>query len=130
MGILFIMFISVIMGGVFGILWDDALTGFITGSYIGLLFGPSTGFIVLGGRAYIQHIILRLFFYLSGYMPLNYVRFLDYCAERILLRKVGGGYIFIHRLLLEHFASLSEEDIKRLASSDPPPSSISPPIPP
>jgi hypothetical protein len=33
-------------------------------------------------------------------------RFLDYAAERILLRKVGGGYIFVHRLLLEYFALL------------------------
>ncbi len=36
----------------------------------------------------------------------SYSRFLDYAAERILLRKVGGGYIFAHRLLLEYFASL------------------------
>jgi len=27
------------------------------------------------------------------------------CAERIFLRKVGGGYIFVHRLLMEHSAS-------------------------
>jgi hypothetical protein len=40
-----------------------------------------------------------------GAMPLDYVRFLDYAAERVFLRKVGGGYIFVHRLLLEHFAS-------------------------
>jgi hypothetical protein len=39
-------------------------------------------------------------------MPWNYPRFLDYAAERILLRKVGGGYIFVHRLLLEYFAAL------------------------
>lgn len=31
------------------------------------------------------------------------------------LRKVSGSYIFIHRLLIEHFASLTEEDIKRLS---------------
>jgi predicted NACHT family NTPase len=31
----------------------------------------------------------------------------DYATERILLRKVGNGYIFAHRLLLDHFASLS-----------------------
>jgi hypothetical protein len=37
--------------------------------------------------------------------PWNYVKFLDYAAERILLRKVGGGYIFIHRMLLEYFAA-------------------------
>ncbi len=39
-------------------------------------------------------------------MPWNYTRFLDDTARRILLRKVGGGYIFVHRLLLEYFASL------------------------
>ena len=38
-------------------------------------------------------------------MPWNYPRFLDYAAERILLRKVGGGYIFTHRLLLEYFVT-------------------------
>ena len=43
-----------------------------------------------------------------GYAPWNYVAFLDSCAERILLRKVGSGYIFVHRLLLEYFASLDE----------------------
>jgi len=41
-------------------------------------------------------------------MPWNYPRFLDYAAKRILLRKVGGGYMFVHRLLLEYFASLEE----------------------
>jgi hypothetical protein len=27
-----------------------------------------------------------------------------------------GGYIFIHRYLMEYFASLTEEDIKRLSA--------------
>jgi hypothetical protein len=30
--------------------------------------------------------------------------FLDYAAERLFLRKVGGGYSFIHRLLQDYFA--------------------------
>jgi hypothetical protein len=34
---------------------------------------------------------------------------LTYCVERIFLRKVGGSYIFIHQLLMEHFASLYTE---------------------
>jgi hypothetical protein len=42
----------------------------------------------------------------NGSIPRNYARFLDYAAERILLRKAGGGYIFIHRLLLDYFSSL------------------------
>ena len=45
--------------------------------------------------------------YRNGSLPFrDLVPFLDYCAERIFLRKVGGGYIFVHRLLMEHFASL------------------------
>ena len=38
--------------------------------------------------------------------PWNYDRFLDYAADRTILRKVGG-YIFIHRLLLDHFAKMA-----------------------
>ena len=45
----------------------------------------------------------------NGSIPWNYVKFLDYAAERILLRKVGGGYIFIHRMLLEYFAVRYDE---------------------
>jgi len=34
-------------------------------------------------------------------------------GNRIFLQKVGGGYIFIHRLLLEHFAQSSLEPVGR-----------------
>ena len=46
-------------------------------------------------------------------MPLRYVPFLDYCAERILLRKVGGGYIFIHRTFLEHMARIDPDALAK-----------------
>ena len=52
-----------------------------------------------------------------SYIPWNYAHFLDYCHERIFLRNVGGGYIFIHRMLLEHFANMTDEDIERIATS-------------
>jgi hypothetical protein len=42
-------------------------------------------------------------------MPWNYARFLDFCTECILLRKVGGGYVFLHRLLMDYFAALDTE---------------------
>ncbi len=61
-----------------------------------------------GGIACIQHVLLRWHLWRAGSIPWNYPRFLDYTAEHILLRKVGGGYIFVHRLLLEYFASLAE----------------------
>ena len=44
--------------------------------------------------------------YRLGDAPWNYARFLDYATERLFLQKVGGGYIFIHRMLLEHFAQM------------------------
>jgi hypothetical protein len=33
----------------------------------------------------------------------------DYAADRIILRKVGGGYIFIHRMVMEYFAALEAD---------------------
>lgn len=62
-----------------------------------------------GGMDVIQHFILRFILFGKRNIPFAYVRFLDYAAERILLRKVGGGYIFIHRLLLEHFAAMESK---------------------
>ena len=79
----------------------------------GLLLGLSLGLVlglVFGGHNCIQHLVLRIMLWRNGFAPLNYVRFLDYAAGRIFLRKVGGGYIFVHRLLLEYFASLEPEE--------------------
>jgi hypothetical protein len=45
----------------------------------------------------------------GGSLPLRLVPFLDHAAERIFLRKVGG-YIFIHRMLLDYFAVLHAKD--------------------
>jgi hypothetical protein len=47
----------------------------------------------------------------NGSAPWRYAAFLDYAAERILLRKVGGGYTFIHRYLRDYFASLEAASI-------------------
>jgi hypothetical protein len=72
---------------------------------IGLFFGLIGG-LAMGGSAYLKHYVLRFLLWRNDYAPLNYIRFLDYAAERVFLRKVGGGYIFTHRLLMEYFASL------------------------
>lgn len=76
----------------------------------GLTSGLTSGLVVglaFGGYAVLSHLALRVVLWRHGAMPLNYVRFLDYCVERIFLRRVGGGYIFVHRMLLEYFASLN-----------------------
>ena len=59
-----------------------------------------------GGLDVIQHYTLRLMLAGRGYMPLACARFLDHAVALALLRRAGGGYLFIHRLLLEHFAEL------------------------
>jgi len=63
------------------------------------------GFAWFGGREVIMHTSLRAVLSLTRQTPRNLVRFLDHCVELDFLRKVGGGYVFIHRYLLEYFAS-------------------------
>ncbi len=78
----------------------------LTDLFSGILFGGILfGFLQFGAIAVVQHYVLRLMLYLEGFTPLNIVRFLNYASRLILLRKVGGSFQFIHRLLLEHFAA-------------------------
>jgi hypothetical protein len=58
----------------------------------------------------ISHLALRLVLGASEALPLRLITFLDAAADRVLLRKVGGGYIFVHRLLLEHFVDMDDTD--------------------
>ncbi|MBA2393992.1 MAG: hypothetical protein H0V70_14785 [Ktedonobacteraceae bacterium] len=55
-----------------------------------------------------QHAFLRLRLSRAGYMPWHYADFLDAMYKRLLLRKIGGGYTFAHRLLRKYFAELNE----------------------
>ena len=75
------------------------------GLTVGLGNGVTAG-LIIGGSASIRHFTLRLRLYRMGHIPWNYARFLDHAADRLFLQKVGGGYIFIHRMLLEHFAQM------------------------
>lgn len=74
----------------------------------GLLFGVAVAMLVAGITA-TKHYVLRALFALRGHAPWRYRRFLDYGVQLIFLRRVGGGYIFIHRLLLEYLASHAHE---------------------
>lgn len=58
--------------------------------------------------------MMRSSYTIQGFFPWNYDHFLDYATERIFLRKVGGGYIFIHRMLMEYFAGLTPEEQQAL----------------
>ncbi len=86
----------------------DVRTAFYWGICSGIIL-----FLFFGGYTVIQHLILRLILYKERKTPLNLKMFLDHCVDLIFLRRVGGGYIFVHRLLMEHFAELyTEHEIK------------------
>lgn len=72
---------------------------------VGLALGLLTS-TFFGSLAVIQHNVLRLILAYLDRLLLRLVSFLDSAVELIFLQKVGGGYIFIHRLLMDHFADL------------------------
>ncbi len=104
--------VALIFGGGFGLMASLLNTG-ESGNYLTSVsvFAPMFGIFTalwFGGLDVIKHFTLRFILWRTGQMPWNCSRFLDYAAEHIFLRKVGGGYIFIHRMLMEHFATMSE----------------------
>lgn len=80
-------------------------TSILFGLSFGLMIGQIVGF-NRGLGAAVKHYALRLVLCINDKMPYDFIPFLNYCAKLILLKKVGGGYIFIHRMLLEYFAKL------------------------
>ncbi|MDD5320453.1 MAG: TIR domain-containing protein [Methylococcales bacterium] len=103
-----VMIIPVLIFGLILGLTGNLKSGLIFALIVGLIGGLNRG---LG--AVIKHYALRLALWLSGKTPFRFIPFLDYCAKLILLKKVGGGYIFIHRMLLEYFAKLGDQRDQR-----------------
>ncbi|MCA9658574.1 MAG: hypothetical protein KC486_09530, partial [Myxococcales bacterium] len=79
---------------------------------VGIAVGAAVA-LAVGGFAALGHAILRLLLAREGAAPLAYGRLLERATERALLRRVGGGYVFYHRLLAEYFAAHAE---RRLAA--------------
>lgn len=98
-----------LMGGLSGI-----FGGFLVGAPLyGLVYGLSSaalvgvfGAVVSGLYPCVSHLALRIVLWRSGALPWNLAAFLDDAAQRIILRRAGGGYTFVHRLLLEYVAGL------------------------
>lgn len=72
----------------------------------------SIGFITTafqyGGKAFLEHWLLRFLLWSEGSLPLNLQRFLDHVVRRTFMCRVGEGYIFVHRLPMEYFATKKE----------------------
>ncbi|MCA9872306.1 MAG: hypothetical protein KC441_01590, partial [Anaerolineales bacterium] len=101
-----------LIGGLSGGLIGGLIFGLSGGLIFGLSVGLIFGFYKYGGMIPIQHYTLRCLLARTGILPFPFrdrrlIAFLDAMHERILLRRVGGGWIFIHRSLVEYFASLS-----------------------
>ena len=82
------------------------LNGLYFGAFSSLIGGQGAGIIC------IKHLVLRILIYISQGGPWNYAKFLDQSANFLLLKKVGGGYVFVHRLLLEYFGSSGIAGVK------------------
>ncbi|HEX6035771.1 MAG TPA: hypothetical protein VFY83_15120, partial [Anaerolineales bacterium] len=50
-----------------------------------------------GGAACLQQLLVRSILHSAESLPWNLVRILDHATDRIILQRVGGGYIFQHR---------------------------------
>jgi hypothetical protein len=81
--------------------------GFLFASLYGLVGG-----LAYGGFTFLSHYALRWTLWRQDAMPLDYVRFLNYASDCGLLRKVGGGYRFVHGLLGNYF-SRTYRDVPR-----------------
>jgi len=78
----------------------------------GLLLGLLVG-LRFGGRICLYHCALRLVLWHKHVAPLRDVRFLNSATARIVLRQVGGGYIFVHRMVLEYCAAMPQAPAER-----------------
>jgi hypothetical protein len=81
---------------------NTALAGFGGGLIAGLI-----ALFAYGGIDVLRHLILRWALSRKGNFPFGLPRFLEYATNDLrLLERAGGGYMFIHRFLLEYFAAL------------------------
>lgn len=75
---------------------------------LSLLIGIGAGLLISAttrpGRIAVRHATIRFLLYLAGHLPWNIASFLDHTRRLILMRQIGGGYMFIHRYLLEFLA--------------------------
>ena len=102
------MLILPVIGGIFTsfdalreALLEVVLIGLLAGAVVGVLSG-----IVAAGLLATRHFVFRLLLWLTGAAPLRYSAFPEFAVDALLLRKIGNGYIFVHRNLLDYFARI------------------------
>lgn len=87
-----------VLAAVFGVPFGPAF-GVRTGAVIGLL-----ACLFFGGGAFLFHYADHAGLARRGVIPWRYQSFLDDMTDRLILRRNGGSYMFIHQLLRDHLA--------------------------
>lgn len=87
----------------------ESLMRQVADPYLGTLlaFGAFTGGVsacAAGGTAVLLHVGLRLALALTSPLPLRLTASLDDLAERGLLVRIGGGWMFLHLTLRDHLS--------------------------
>ena len=100
---------TILNSGVFGF-----CVAFSFGITLSLFLGPSFGIVVgsligaviflVGSRSLIQILSLRIVLRSYGLAPLYYLDFLNDLSRKMILKRVGNNFSFIHSSLLEHLA--------------------------
>jgi len=99
------------IGVMLGTFVDQILISSLIYSAYGIFFGVLAS-IWYGGLDILKHYWLRATLsQVEGAPPLHRtIAFFDNAAELVLLRKAGGSYLFLHRLLQDYFAELDSND--------------------
>lgn len=99
-------------------IWPQSLEGKIGAALAFTLLPALLAMLWYGGASVLEHYALRLLLARTGVIPRDYRKRLDYATQLILVQKVGPGYIFIHRMLMEHLAARCspENGSQRLAA--------------
>ncbi|MGE0324022.1 MAG: protein kinase [Polyangiaceae bacterium] len=96
--------------------WMGAPSRAETGVGVGLLVGVVL-FFSFGGAGLTYHWVLRWMLARHSGMPFGLKRFLARGAHSGILRRVGGGHLFMHRTLRDYFASLDEDALTALGAT-------------
>lgn len=84
--------------------------GRIPSLLVGMMVGSfcfSVLFLIYGGVAVLMHYVLRLWLAWRTPLPLRLEAMLNQAVDVGVMRQVGGGYVFLHRTLLDYFADQS-----------------------
>jgi hypothetical protein len=92
-----------IIGGLACWLVFGLAAGLAAGLGLALTFALTIA-LMFGGGACLQHYVVRAWLAREMVAPWRYGRFLEAMAHRLLLRRSGSAYLFIHRLLRDHLA--------------------------